>query len=221
MALKAVLWDFDGTLVETHKAWREAEYKFLNQHGILWSDADSQRLIGGNIELASKIIEDVSGVRFDTGYLKEGLTQYVESSLRIAVDWNPGVRELLRQIYDSSAAAGIVTSSYLPLVEIALSSLPFDPFRAIVSREDVVHPKPDPEPYLLALSRLRVPAASTIVIEDSEPGAKSALAAGCNVLVVGSLSQFRFCDPRLKFVDSLHGLSLSDLEGVFFTSGGG
>lgn len=69
----ALLWDFDGTLVDSGELWRRSEYTFLNARKLPWNDAASKRLLGGNLELAAHVMAEVTGVRFTVDELRRGL----------------------------------------------------------------------------------------------------------------------------------------------------
>lgn len=215
----ALLWDFDGTLVDTGGLWRQSEYAFLQARGLPWNDAASERLLGGNLELAAEVMAEVTGTRFTVDELRQGMGEAVRAALSRQVPWLPGVPALLRAQHRQGLRSALVTSSYAPIVRAALDPLPYAPFQARVTREDVSRPKPDPEPYLLALRRLGVPAACALAIEDSPPGVASARAAGCHVLAVGpqlrALAQQHAQDCLLAQVDSLEGMELGDLLARF------
>lgn len=214
-----LLWDFDGTLVDTGGLWRRSEYDFLRSHGLPWNDAASERLLGGDLALAAEVMAEVTGTRFTVDALRQGMGEAVRAALSRQVPWRPGVPGLLRAQHQRGLRAALVTSSYAPIVRAALDPLPYAPFQVQVTREDVSQPKPHPQPYLMALERLGVSAACALAIEDSPSGVASAHAAGCHVLGVGpqlrALVQQHAGDARLAQVDSLEHLDLDGLLARF------
>ena len=106
-----------------------------------------------------------------------------------------------------------MTSTERSLVELALGTLGADQFDAIVCGDDVRRPKPAPEPYLRAARLLGVDPTWCLAIEDSPPGAASAEAAGCVVLVVPSELPVA-AGARRTVVDSLAGLTVADLTAL-------
>lgn len=207
-----ILWDFDGTLVDTAPLWRAAEYAFLESHGLIWNDEASRRLVGGNLDLASRVIAEVTGVSFAVEELLEGMQRHVTRAIKSRVPWMPGAERLLREQQVAGVRSALVTSSYSELVAIALDVLPFSPFHVVISREDVTRPKPDPEPYRLGLDRLGAAGTRALAIEDSVSGAISALAAGCHVTMVGPYNaNFLPPDRRLRHLEGLASVSLSSL----------
>ena len=153
----ALLWDFDGTLVDSGELWRRSEYTFLNARKLPWNDAASKRLLGGNLELAAHVMAEVTGVRFTVDELRRGLGDAVRDALSRHVPWMPGVRGLLREQHQRGLRSALVTSSYAAIVRTALEQLAYAPFQSWVTREDVERPKPDPQPYRLALERWTSP----------------------------------------------------------------
>ncbi len=83
---------------------------------------------------------------------------------------------------------GLVTSSVREHVEVVLSALPSSAFQVTVTADDVSLLKPDPQPYVTALTHLGASAASTVVLEDSPTGVAAAEAAGCRVVAVPSVA---------------------------------
>lgn len=212
MAEVAILWDFDGTLVDTGALWRDSEYAFLEARGLTWNDDASRRLVGGNLVVVSRVFEEVTGVRFSQQELREEFVGNVERALASQVPWMPGAQALLGEQHRSGVRCGLVTSSFGSIVSSVLSALDFQPFQTVVAYEDVTHPKPHPEPYLLAMRRLGVRHDHTVALEDSASGIASALEAGCHVLAIGAhAAGTDHSGPRLRHVDSLDGLTLADV----------
>ena len=112
--------------------------------------------MGGNLELAAHVMAEVTGVRFSVDELRRGLGDAVRDALSRHVPWMPGVRGLLREQHQRGLRSALVTSSYAAIVRTALEQLAYAPFQSWVTREDVERPKPDPQPYRLALERLDI-----------------------------------------------------------------
>jgi beta-phosphoglucomutase-like phosphatase (HAD superfamily) len=103
--------------------------------------------------------------------------------------------------------------SYQRFVAPILKHLPPETFRVVVTGEQVAQGKPHPEPYLTAAAALGVPPEECVAIEDSSPGATSAEAAGCLVLVVENHVPVP-AGPRRVFRDTLEGISVDDLRAL-------
>jgi HAD superfamily hydrolase (TIGR01509 family) len=107
------------------------------------------------------------------------------------IDWRPGARELLVSVRDAGLRTALVTTTPRDLAEVVLrrmvDDLGGDPFHTTVCGDEAAARKPDPAPYLAAMTALYVAPAGCLVVEDSLVGATAGLAAGATVLGVPSL----------------------------------
>ena len=182
----AVLWDLDGTLVETEPAWMESEYALAAKHAGEWSDEDALSLVGHDLRDSARYIRERMGLDLEPDAIVEELLDGVIASLSVRVPWRAGSLELLGELEQAGVRCALVTMSYRRLVDPILEALPVGHFEVVVTGDAVTHGKPHPEPYLMALAGLELEPRDVVVIEDSDTGARSAEAAGCPVLVVPS-----------------------------------
>lgn len=98
------------------------------------------------------------------------------------IPWRPGALELLDSLHDAGIPLALVTMSMRPLAEHVAYAREESPFDLIVTGDDVVNPKPHPEPYLLAAKLLGVEITECVAIEDSIPGLASAVASGATTV---------------------------------------
>lgn len=180
----AVLWDMDGTLVDTEPYWIEVETELVEAHGGTWSQADALNLVGNDLLESGRYIREHGGVDLEPAEIVEILLDGVTEHIRRAVPWRPGAVELLADLSAHEVPCALVTMSYRRFVQPVLDALPAGTFRVVVTGDAVQQGKPHPEPYLKAAALLGVSPADSIAIEDSNTGARSAEAAGCAVLVV-------------------------------------
>ena len=173
----AVLWDMDGTLVDTEPYWLVAERELANAHGASWSFDDGLKLVGQGLEYTAAALQD-RGVELPVPEIIDWLTNKVLSQTVIALPWRPGALELLLSVREAGIPTALVTMSMKPLAEHVASSLDQPLFDVIVTGDDVEYPKPHPEPYERAARMLHVDITSCIAIEDSIPGLASASASG-------------------------------------------
>src|SRR3712207_2313218 len=175
----------DGTLVDTEPYWKETETELVAAHGNgVWTEDDAKRCVGSDLLVTASLVQRSGQVHLPVERLVALLLDGVVQRIRHAVPWRPGARELLRDLRDEHVPCALVTMSYERLVDPVLGSMPARSFDVVVTGDNVSHGKPHPEPYQHAARLLGVEPSDCVAIEDSNPGATSAEAAGCRVLVV-------------------------------------
>lgn len=180
----AVLWDMDGTLVDTEPYWIEAEQELVAEHGGTWTHEQALQLVGNALTVSARILRDEAGVDMEPDAIVERLLGRVVEQVRVRVPWRPGAVELLTELGVQGVPCALVTMSYTVLAREVVDRAPAGAFRAVVTGDEVSRGKPDPEPYLTAAERLGVEPAACVAIEDSPTGIASARAAGVPTLGV-------------------------------------
>ena len=209
----AVLWDMDGTLVDTEPYWIAAEYALIEEHGGTWSDEHAMNLVGSDLIDSGRYLREHSGIDLEPAEIVEELLDRVVVRMGEQIPWRDGAVELLDSLREDGTPCALVTMSYRRFVTPMLDALPPDTFRAVVTGDAVSRGKPHPEPYLTAARHLRLAPEHCLAIEDSNTGARSAEAAGAIVLVVPNHVPVLPGDRRV-FRDSLAGLSARDLPAL-------
>nr|WP_275693516.1 HAD family phosphatase [Nocardioides sp. TF02-7] len=209
----AVLWDMDGTLVDTEPYWMETEHALAEANGATWTVEDAERLVGTSLINSGRYIRERMGLAESPEEIVEMLLDGVVGRVQDTVPWRPGARELLKALHDEGVPCALVTMSYQRFVAPILEHLPPETFRVVVTGDQVDNGKPHPEPYLTAAAALGVAPEECVAIEDSDAGATSAEAAGCAVLVVPNHVEVPPA-PRRTFVDTLTGLTVADLGAI-------
>jgi HAD superfamily hydrolase (TIGR01509 family) len=181
-----VLWDMDGTLVDTEPYWMDREYALAAKYGGRWSDEDCLAVVGGDLIDSATYMREHMGIDRTPLQIIEELLDGVVVMVEQEVPWRPGARELLAELRGLEVPCALVTMSWRRFADPVLLALPESSFDAVVCGDEVSHGKPHPEPYLRAAELLGLTAEETVAIEDSPTGAASAEAAGCQVLVVPS-----------------------------------
>ena len=92
---EAVLFDLDGTLIDSEPYWIKAEYKLVAEFGGQWSDEHAHTLIGSDLLVAAAYIRDVGGVALEPAEIVDRMLEHVIGATRQQVPWQPGARELI------------------------------------------------------------------------------------------------------------------------------
>jgi len=208
--LAAVLWDMDGTLVDTEPYWIEVEHALVDEFGGTWTHADALELVGNDLLVSAAYLRDHGSVDLAPEVIVERLLDGVIERVLERVPWQPGAVELLAELNAVGVPCALVTMSYERFVAPVLAALPEGTFTAVVTGDAVTVGKPHPEPYLTAAAVLGVDPRACVAIEDSDTGASSAEAAGCTVLVVPNHVPVAEGERRF-FRDTLVGLDAAAL----------
>ncbi|WP_431881593.1 HAD family hydrolase [Micromonospora chalcea] len=180
-----MLFDMDGTLVDSEKLWDVALQELAAVYGGVLSDDARRAIVGTGMVDAMRIVHDDLGQpERDVQESADWISARILELFRTGLQWRPGALALLRAVRDAGIPTALVTSSGRSLVEVALDTLGRDSFDAVVCGDEVDAAKPHPEPYLTAARLLGVPVERCVAIEDSPTGVASALAAGAAVLAV-------------------------------------
>jgi HAD superfamily hydrolase (TIGR01509 family) len=218
--LHAVLFDMDGTLVETEQYWGQALFALAERYGGQLSPAARAATVGTSMRSSMQVLyADVQ-----LSWTEEQLvadTAWVEQTtaglLAEAAPWRPGARELLSEVWSAGLRTALVTTTPRPLADLVLGhiirSLGGIPFDVTVCGDEVSARKPDPAPYLQAMAALGVESTASVVVEDSLAGVTAGLAAGAAVLAVPSLQPLQPA-AGLTVRDTLTGLGVRDLVDV-------
>ena len=212
--LAAVLWDMDGTLVDTEPYWMQVEQELVESHGGVWTREHALQLVGNDLIDSGRYIREHGGVDLPPEEIVDILLDGVVTHVEKDVPWRPGARELLAALRAEGMPCALVTMSYERFVAPVLAALPKGSFDVVVTGDNVSRGKPHPEPYLHAARLLGVEPSECLAIEDSDTGARSAESAGCLVLVVENHVPVAPSERRI-FLDTLTGVTptgLADLS---------
>ncbi|WP_343317315.1 HAD family phosphatase [Arthrobacter sp. TMP15] len=186
--LKAVLWDMDGTLVDTEPYWIAAEIELVRAHGGHWDEEKAMALVGNALATSAKILQE-AGVQLSVREIIDHLSHRVIAGIRRQVPWRPGARELLAELASRGVRCALVTMSERNLASEVVSALDSEYFEFLITGDEVSNGKPHPEPYLMAVERLRqrdplLTARHCVALEDSIPGVASAVASGVATIAI-------------------------------------
>ena len=213
----AVLWDMDGTIVDTEPYWMDAETELVAQYGGTWTHEEALTLVGQGLWHSARVLRS-RGVELTEDEIIERLTDVVRERIsRGGLPWRPGARELLVDLRSVGVPTALVTMSIRSLASIVVETIDFDAFDVVVAGDDVEHSKPHPAAYLRAAELLGVDPVDCVAIEDSPPGVASASAAGAATIGV-PLNVPLPEDGSFVSWPTLAGRSVSDLSEVLVAS---
>ena len=178
---QAVLWDLDGTIVDSEPYWLLSEQRLVEDFGGTWSEADGFALIGAGLTNAAEHLQKC-GVDMPVDAIVKRMVDEVDEMNARQVPWRPGALELIRSIHDAGIPQVIVTMSYRTTANFVADEVGL--FAGVVCGEDVTHSKPHPEPYVMGAALVGFDASECVALEDSVPGSASAVAAGAVTIAV-------------------------------------
>lgn len=184
----AVLWDMDGTLVDSEKLWDVALHEAAEWLGSGLSTAQRAELVGSNMDTTARYLLGVSGRAATAdaiGEVGDWIRSRTTALFSDELPWRPGARDALCSVAGAGVCSALVTSTERGLTELALNTIGREHFDITVCGDEVDGwNKPHPRPYLLAAELCGVAARNCVAVEDSPPGVESATAAGAAVLAV-------------------------------------
>ncbi|MCD7058600.1 HAD family hydrolase [Pelagibacterium xiamenense] len=185
----AVIFDMDGTLLDTESVFRSIVFDVCAELGYEMRDEVHLRIVGSSHEATEKMLVETFGVAFPYTLFDEKCRSFMHDRTKDeGVPVKAGARELITALKDRDIPVAVATSSRKPHATRHLSHAGlFELFDTIVTRDDVANPKPHPEPYLTAARRLNARPAHCIAFEDSHSGVRAAHAAGMRTVMVPDL----------------------------------
>lgn len=212
--LAGVLWDMDGTLIDSEKLWDVALFEAAEWLGGRLLPEHRLRLVGSNMDNSTRYLLGVVGQPVTVGRVQE-TSQWIRKRITNLFDeelpWRPGAREALTAVHSAGIPSALVTSTDRSVTELALNTIGRDFFDVTVCGDEVGGlNKPYPQPYLLAADLLGVATSGCVAVEDSPLGVKSAVAAGCVVLVIPNTVPVKPGERRI-FRSSLVGVDVPTL----------
>lgn len=210
---QAILWDMDGTIVDSEEYWIVAELELVNLFGGTWTHEDGLALVGNGLpQTAAKLQEH--GVKLSIDEIIQALTNRVLEQIEVAVPWRPGAVELIHQFQAAGIPQALVTMSIERMARKVAAVIPGTPLTEVVAGDNVLKTKPDPEAYLLAAERLEVDISQCVAFEDSPSGCRSAHSAGAVTVGVTNLVSLDGI-PTDVTLDTLVGVSASQIFDIF------
>ena len=161
--MSAILFDMDGTLIDSEPLWLAAEKQVMEEAGSTWDEADQINCLGGPMERTERYMQERTGNTKPFGYFGSRLDLVIEQKLLNELELLPNALNLLSECKNANIEMALVTASTGRQMRSALTRFPENIFGATVSRDDVSVTKPNPEPYLKAASILGVDIRNCVV----------------------------------------------------------
>ncbi|MUM18713.1 HAD family phosphatase [Mycobacterium sp. CBMA271] len=212
--MRAVLWDMDGTLIESEKLWDISMRELCRRLGGEMTTELRTALVGGAADATMRMVFEALGREPDPVLMaseNDWLHEYTSELFETGLTWCDGAEDMLVQLAAEQVPMALVTNTIRSLTNQALKTIGTQWFTASVCGDEVADGKPAPDPYRRAAELLGVDPRDCLAIEDSVTGAIAAEAAGCAVLVVPNHVEVPGGVQR-RHVTSLSGLSPDDLR---------
>lgn len=209
----AVLWDMDGTIVDSEPYWIATETALAAEHGGTWTHEQGLAMVGRPITDTARLLREL-GVPGTVDEIAGELVTRVTDLIRTeGAPWRPGARELLEAVGQAGIPSALVTMSYREMADAVLAALPAGTFAAVVTGDEVTRGKPHPEPYLTAARMLDVDVTRCVAFEDSPTGVASAEASGAATVAVPLMVDIPPA-PGRSMLRTLEGVTLDDLAAI-------
>jgi HAD superfamily hydrolase (TIGR01509 family) len=184
----AAIFDMDGTLLDTEAVFRSIVFDVCTELGFEMTDEVHLSMVGGSHERTQQLLVESYGVTFPYTLFDERCRITMRERSHGGVPVKAGAVEFISELKARGIPMAVATSSRNPHAHHHLSAAKlFDLFDTVVTRDDVTHPKPHPEPYLTAAKRLGVEPVRCLALEDSYSGVRAAHAAGMQTVMVPDL----------------------------------
>ena len=184
--IKAIIFDFDGTIIDTETAWYITFRDAYKTHGVDLTLEQYSQCLGTSLHSFNPYthLKTHHNLPIDLEEFKQ-FVQQQHTDMMIKESVRPGILKLLESAKSQGLKIGLASSSGRAWIDrfVKLHGIE-DYFECYCTADTVQNVKPDPELYLQALEKLGVEASEAIAIEDSPNGARAAVAAGIPTIVI-------------------------------------
>ncbi|MEF9478865.1 hexitol phosphatase HxpB [Chryseobacterium sp. RRHN12] len=210
MALKAVIFDMDGVLIDSEKFWAQAEFDVFSSYGVkITEELAAQTKYMTTQEVTEFWYERFPWENFDAADLENKVVTRVIEMIHTNACTMSGVQEFIRNLKNNDYKIGLATNAPLRVAHAVLEKLEvYDLFDTVHSSEFEAQGKPHPAVYLTSAKNLGISPEHCIAIEDSHSGLKAAKAAGMKTIIFtnndeninSSLADFKILDFNTVFL---------------------
>ena len=211
----AVLWDMDGTIIDSEPYWIIAEQELVEVFDGVWTHEDALSVVGQGLPVTAARLQE-RGVALTIDEIVQTLTSRVLEQLEGEIPFRPGAAELLASLQSAGVPQALVTMSIERMARRVAELIPGAPFDVVVAGDNVINSKPNPEAYLLAAERLDVDIRHCVAFEDSPSGCQAAFVSGAITIGVPHLISLENVNVS-RVVDSLAGWDASTVSSLYST----
>ncbi len=181
--MKAVIFDFDGVVVDSQYHWDQGSTEYIGQIVPGWTRAHAPLLKGHNNAGCYKILSEQFGMTISPLEFDTRIHRFAHYVYHHAAAPTVGVTALLDRLRPLVAPPSVASAGHLQWIETAMSRLDLrHRFGQITTSEEVAHSKPEPDVYLKAAEKIACLPIDCLAIEDTDAGAASAKTAGMTVI---------------------------------------
>jgi 16S rRNA pseudouridine516 synthase len=200
--VKAVLFDLDGTLVDSMWMWKDIDIEFLNKYGIEYPEGLQESIEGMSFSETAEYFKSRFQLKQSLEHIKEEWNEMAWHRYTNQVPLKEGALELLQYLKENNIKAGIATSNSRELVNLIVQKLGVESyFGSIRTACEVEKGKPSPDIYLLVAEDLSVRPEQCLVFEDVLPGVMAGKRAGAKVCAVYDAYSAKDTDVKKEAAD--------------------
>lgn len=200
---KAVIFDLDGTLVDSMWMWNAIDVEYLARYKLVCPGDLEKKVEGMSFSETAAYFKQRFGLVDTTEQIKEAWVEMSIEKYRTQVPLKPGAREFLELLSSKGMAAGIATSNARAMVDVVLEALDIGKyFQVVATACEVAAGKPAPDIYLNVAERLHVKPWDCVVFEDVPAGILAGKRAGMTVFAVEDEFSLGMREEKRKLADS-------------------
>lgn len=199
--IKAVIFDMDGTLIDSQPIWYQVSTDFFQQNGFPVTMDDMIKLTGSPVaKLVDYVLQTHGQKDKERAQLIMGLMDYAVSEILAAKPLMPNVKEVLAQLKQQGIKMAVASASPRNMLQGIVDSCGIaEYFDYLASAEELDYNKPHPAVYLHAAQQLSINPTECFAVEDSVLGMISGKAATMKTVVIPA--QAEWDDPRWTLAD--------------------
>lgn len=181
----AIIFDMDGTLIDSEHIWEKAEGAMFTDRNLAYTVEARQRVIGLRLDQFFQTLIEMYNLDESVEALSAELTQRMLALIPSEVKAKPGAQPLIEWTKAQGLPYALASSSPMPIIDACMAAQGWDDLMPLrFSADQVPHGKPAPDVYLLAAEKLGVDPTRCLAIEDSPAGSQAAVAAGMTTFIV-------------------------------------